>query len=62
MAGLVPTPAGFTSIRLFIDIIMQDMDILVKLLPTFALIGLGYFLKRQRIFDADLGRTLSTVI
>jgi predicted permease len=37
---------------------MQDMDILVKLLPTFALVGLGYFLKRQRIFDADLGRTL----
>ncbi|HSE29619.1 MAG TPA: AEC family transporter [Candidatus Saccharimonadales bacterium] len=34
------------------------MDILVKLLPTFGLIGLGYFLKRQGIFNADLGRTL----
>jgi predicted permease len=34
------------------------MDIFIKLLPTFALVGTGYFLKRRRLFDADFGRTL----
>lgn len=34
------------------------MQILLKLLPTFLLLGLGYYLKKQKIFDADFGRTL----
>lgn len=34
------------------------MQILLKLIPTFLLIGLGYYLKRQKVFDADFGRTL----
>jgi len=34
------------------------MDILVKLLPTFALVSTGYFLKRQKILDVDFGRSL----
>lgn len=34
------------------------MDVFLKLIPTFALMGLGYFLKSKRVFDADLGRTL----
>lgn len=37
---------------------MQYMDVFLKLIPTFALMGLGYFLKSKRVFDADLGRTL----
>ena len=32
--------------------------ILLKLTPTFLLIGLGYALKRSKAFNADLGRTL----
>jgi predicted permease len=34
------------------------MDILIKLLPTVALVGLGYLLKKQGLFSADFGRTL----
>ncbi len=34
------------------------MDIIVKLLPTLVLVGLGYYLKRLRVFDANFGRTL----
>lgn len=34
------------------------MDIAIKLLPTLILVGVGYSLKRLRLFDADFGRTL----
>jgi hypothetical protein len=34
------------------------MQIALKLIPTFLLIALGYYLKKQKIFDADFGRTL----
>jgi hypothetical protein len=34
------------------------MEIVLRLIPTFLLIGLGYVLKRTKAFDADLGRTL----
>lgn len=34
------------------------MEIAIKLIPTFLLIGLGYILKRAKTFDADFGRTL----
>ena len=34
------------------------MDIVIKLLPTLVLVGLGYSLKRLKLFDADFGRSL----
>lgn len=34
------------------------MDIFIKLFPIFALIGIGYLLKRQGVFNADFGRKL----
>ncbi|NCU43930.1 AEC family transporter [Candidatus Saccharibacteria bacterium] len=34
------------------------MDVLIDLLPTFLLFGIGYFLKRQNILDTDVGRSL----
>ena len=34
------------------------MEIVIKLIPTFLLIGLGYLLKRFKVFEAELGRTL----
>ncbi len=34
------------------------MEIAIKLIPTFLLIGLGYILKRTKTFDAEFGRTL----
>lgn len=34
------------------------MDIFLKLFPTFVLVGVGYLLKRQGLFNADFGRGL----
>ncbi len=34
------------------------MQIALKLIPTFLLIGLGYFLKKQKVFGAEFGRKL----
>lgn len=34
------------------------MEVVIKLIPTFFLLALGYFLKKIKVFDAELGRTL----
>lgn len=38
------------------------MQIIIKLLPTFLLLALGFYLKKRKIFDADFGRTLLKLV